>query len=176
MFIREATLADAASIARVHTDSWWSAYREIFPGEFLAGVTYEQAEARWTRILNPSSPTGFTYVVEDEREGIVGFANGGAERAGDAVYSGELYAIYLLAAHQRKGLGRRLALAVVERLRRMNFDSMLVWVLADAEARYFYEALGGKKVSEQDITRGGATLKMFSYGWRDMRALAERLK
>jgi ribosomal protein S18 acetylase RimI-like enzyme len=58
----------------------------------------------------------FIYVIEDRAGQIVGFADGGQERTGDPVYKGELYAIYILDAYQRQGLGRRITLNVVARL------------------------------------------------------------
>jgi ribosomal protein S18 acetylase RimI-like enzyme len=172
MFIREATPADAASIARVHNESWRTSYRGIVPEEHLAQLCDEETEGRWWRILASEHGRGFTYVAEDASSLIVGFANGGEERSGDPVYRGELYAIYLLAAHQRKGLGRRLTLAVVERLLRMGFDSMLVWVLAANPARFFYEALGAERVREDEIEIGGVAFPELAYGWRDLRKLA----
>ena len=57
-------------------------------------------------------------------------AHSGPERSGNTVYRGELYAIYLLAAYQRQGLGQQLARAVVNGLLQHDLSSMLVWVLA----------------------------------------------
>ncbi len=47
MRIREATPDDIPGIARVHVDTWRTAYLGIVPAEHLAGLSYERSEARW---------------------------------------------------------------------------------------------------------------------------------
>ncbi len=42
---------------------------------------------------------------------------------------------------------------------------MLVWVLADNPACMFYEAIGGQKIYEKQIDRGGVMLNEVAYGW-----------
>jgi ribosomal protein S18 acetylase RimI-like enzyme len=107
--------------------------------------------------------------VAEEPEGIVGFASGGRERAGEHGFEGELYAIYVLDAAERHGHGRELVRAVAGALREMNFPDMIVWVLRDnVRARGFYEHLGGTYVRVQPITIGTTTLEEVSYGWRSL--------
>jgi len=49
---------------------------------------------------------------------------------------------------------------------------MLLWVFdANAQARTFYEGLGGVVVREQPIDITGQTLTEVAYGWPDLRAL-----
>jgi ribosomal protein S18 acetylase RimI-like enzyme len=169
MIVREATHRDVAAMARVHVDTWQTTYRGIVPEEFLANLSYEKRENGWHQVLDNAPKDGnFTYVAEDESGQIVGFANGGIERAGDPVYQGELSAIYVLKNHQQKGIGRELVRAVVQKLGRMEISSMLVWVLADNPACRFYETLGGQKVHEKEIERGGAKLIEIAYGWTDI--------
>jgi hypothetical protein len=67
-------------------------------------------------------------------------------------------------------------LAVAERLARLGFRAMTVWVLADNPACRFYESLGGARVREEEIERGGRALKKVAYGWADIGALTERLR
>ena len=91
------------------------------------------------------------------------------------MYRGELYAVYLLEAHQRRGVGRRLACAVAHGLLSAGFESMLLWVLEEnRRARRFYESLGGEQVGRKNIEIGGAALVEVSYGWRDITGLAGR--
>lgn len=99
----------------------------------------------------------------------MGFAGGGSERDGDPTFRAELFYIYLLVGYQRRGVGRRLVIAVAKRLRADGFGSMLVWVLEDnLGARKFYESLGGELVGAKTITIGGADLTEVSYGWRNI--------
>ena len=141
--------------------------------EYLAGLSCEDREATWSRILASNRPSECNFVAETDGAEIVGFAGGGPEREGDRTYLGELYAIYLLQEHQRKGAGRVLASAVARRLLSDGFDSMLVWVLEDNHpARRFYESIGGEQVGRKTIAVGGADLVEVSYGWRDITSLA----
>ena len=51
--------------------------------------------------------------------------------------------------------------------------AVLIWVLAaNAPARAFYEALGGRYLREQQIEIGGVALPEVAYGWPDAAALA----
>jgi GNAT superfamily N-acetyltransferase len=113
------------------------------------------------------------YVAEDAQGTIVGFASGGPERSGDPVYTGELYAIYLLAQHQGKGMGRHLVISLVHRLLQEGMRGLLLWVLAANPARTFYERLGGQRVYEKTVTIDGVALLEVAYGWRDVHALVE---
>lgn len=174
IIIREADVSDAAAIARVHVDSWRTTYTGIVPEDYLANLSYSRREQIWYAALSASGSPSFVYVAEDAAGGVVGFASAGPERSGHAVYKGELYAIYILASHQRRGIGRRLTQAVVKRLMEAGIHSMLVWVLADNPFRAFYEALGGRPVTEQEITIGGARLIEVAYGWRDIHVLLDR--
>ncbi|MGQ0550225.1 MAG: GNAT family N-acetyltransferase [Armatimonadota bacterium] len=172
MIIRAARREDAPAIARVHVDSWRTTYRGIIADDLLSRLSYERREQQWTRALgNPD--VNVLYVAEEGSQGVIGFAAGGPENTGDPVYRGELYAIYLLEAHQRKGLGRRLIGSIAERLAQAGMRSMLLWVLAgNLAARRFYESLGGEEVREQQIDIGGTKYDEVAYGWRDTRVLS----
>ena len=162
--IRSATLMDAPAIARVHVASWRSTYHGVLPDEFLDSLSEANYEERWKRVI---APTSKVYIAEDDGGDLVGFASGGRERAGEKGYEGELYAIYVLDAAQRRGFGRELVSAMVGGLRELGLADMLIWVLRDNQpARDFYERLGGVYVRSQPITIGSVTLEEVSYGWR----------
>ena len=162
-------------MARVHIDSTRTTYKGIMPDEYLASLSYGDRESRWVQILTADRPSAGNFVAEIDGGEIVGFAGGGPEREGDGTYRGELYAIYLLEEHQRKGLGRRLVSALARQLLSDGYDSMLVWVLEENQpAQQFYESLGGKQVGRKTITIRGADLIELSYGWTDIADLACR--
>lgn len=168
MILREANLEDAPAIARVHIDTWRTAYRGLLPANVLADLSYIKREASWVNMLNTAAENNhFVYVAENEAGQIVGFADGGPERTTHHVYQGELYAIYILEGYQRKGIGRRLISSIVERLQSSGLHSMLVWVLVDNPAYKFYEALGGQKLHEKQIEVGGINFNEVAYGWTD---------
>ena len=167
--VRPAELGDAAEIARVHVASWRSSYRGLLTDDFLAALSEEHYADRWRRMINEGTSRVF---VAEEDGGVVAFASGGRERAGEAGFDGELYAIYVLAEAQRRGHGRELVRAVADALREMKLRDMIVWVLRDnGGARDFYQRLGGRYVRSQPITIGSATLDEVSYGWRSLDAI-----
>jgi ribosomal protein S18 acetylase RimI-like enzyme len=164
--VRSADIDDAAAIARVHVDTWRTAYRGLLPADFLEALDEAGYAERWRRTLTDG--TGRVYVAEDGRQ-TVGFASGGPERAGEDGFTGELYAIYVLQQAQGRGHGRRLVQAVAQGLREMGLPNMIVWVLRDNHnARHFYERLGGVYVRSQPITIGSALLQEVSYGWKSL--------
>ena len=168
MRIREATLDDVPGIARVHVDTWRTAYPGIVPAEHLAGLSYERSEARWREHAFREGSPNLVFVTEDAGH-IVASASGGPERDGLPGYDGELYGLYVLAAYQRQGVGRALMLTVARRLVADGFKAMIIWVLKDnLKAQAFYEAMGGVPVSEKTITIGGAELIEVAYGWREL--------
>jgi GNAT superfamily N-acetyltransferase len=169
--VRSATFADAAAIARVHVDTWWTTYRGIVPEAHLAKLSYEKQTSFFERMLTSS---GLHYFVAEDADGqIVGVASGGPERTGDLGYAGELCGIYVRESSQRQGIGRQLVRAVVDRLIAGGIHAMLVWVLAANPARRFYEALGGQQVATKQIEIGGALLDEVAYGWPDVRVLVD---
>ena len=171
MRIREASPTDVPAIARVHVDSWRTTYRGIVPDEALAGLSYADREAMWTKIFADTTARGFRYVAEDDTGEIVGFAAGGPEPTGDPQYTCQLYAVYLLEASQGHGVGRQLVQAVAQDLKRHGFGSMLVWVAAANPARRFYEALGGKQLRTRFATIGGVDVEEVAYGWPNITTL-----
>jgi GNAT superfamily N-acetyltransferase len=168
MPIREAQIDDAVALARIHVDSWRTTYAGIVPDDYLASLSYDQREQTWRETLADRGRADFTLVAESAQGEVIGFATGGPERSGNRDYCGELYAIYLNVASQRRGIGGRLFGAVVERLLSLNYDSLVVWVLAENPARNFYEALGGKAAFEKRIEIGGASLVEVAYGWEEL--------
>lgn len=164
--IRPALPKDAAEIARVHVESWRSSYRGLLADEFLDSLSEAGYTDRWRRVIGDGASRVF---VVEEPDGVVGFASGGRERAGESGYEGELYAIYIVAGSQRKGHGRELVQTMAAALREKGLRDMIVWVLRDnTSAREFYERLGGTYVRAQPITIGPTTLEEVSYGWRSL--------
>jgi ribosomal protein S18 acetylase RimI-like enzyme len=173
--IRAATLEDAPGIARVQAESWCTTYTGLIPDEVIAQYGgYDRRVTQWTRTFTNPDHTQAIFVADHQRQ-IVGFASGGPQRDPDLPFASELYAIYVLEAYQRQGLGARLTAAVVDHLIAAGYPSMLVWVLADNPARRFYQRIGGTFVREQPFDLGGSQQIEAGYGWNDMNALRKRL-
>lgn len=169
MLIREAIPADIPVIARVRIESWRTTYAGIVSQTVLDGLTQEDAEQRVQKSFGAG---GFYYVVQEEEGQIVGFVTGGPERDGDPLYRGEIYALYLLASHQRQGWGRKLVTRAAERLAAEGYTSLLIWVLTENHpARRFYGSLGGRYLRTQPLQIGPDALTEVAYGWPDTAAL-----
>ncbi|SRR6266487_418505 len=176
MSVREARLGDAAAMARVSVDSYRAAHRDQIPEESLMLFTYEESERNWARALRELSKADerqeYIYVAKNDASDLIGVAMGGPERSKHALYTGEIYFLYLLPAYHRRGIGTQLTISVVERLVEHGMDSLLIRVLkANAPARRFYEALGGHLVLEEKIEDRGAVLDQVAYGWSDVSEL-----
>jgi ribosomal protein S18 acetylase RimI-like enzyme len=176
MIIRRATHEDAAGIARVRVDTWRTAYRGIVPDEFLDNMSYEGNESRWAERLSDVDNQAHTFVAIDESGQVVGFISGGPNRDSDPAYKSELHAIYILPSHHGRGIGRRLTVALVEKLLETGFDSMLLWVFTSNPARRFYEALGGQLIKSSQFELSGASIDEVAYGWTDIRTLLKEQK
>jgi GNAT superfamily N-acetyltransferase len=172
--VREAHPEDATAIARVHVDAWRETYRGIVPDSVLDALRYEDREAFWSGVLRRSGIDEIVYVAEFA-DSIRGFASGGPERTHNASYQSELYAIYVLRAAQKRGVGRKLFDAVVRRLIEKGHASMLVWVLERNPACGFYESMGGQRVDQKVEHFGSAALTEVAYGWGagELRSLSD---
>jgi GNAT superfamily N-acetyltransferase len=171
--VRDATAADAPAVARVHVDSWKTAYQELLPEDVLSRLSYEERASKWADILGSPKPGEFTLVAVGDQDEIVGFASAGPERQGLAGYRGELYALYLLPSHRGQGIGTRLVASVVARFRRAGVSGMVVWVLEDNPHRHFYAKLGGRSCARGQHTIGGQDYATVAYGWKDLAAWRE---
>ena len=164
--VREATPDDALNIAHVHVDAWHETYRGLLPDSVLAGITYGERERQWTAALARAEPCIFVAEAEGT---IVGFAAAGPNRdpadQSFAAYPGELYAIYLLAAYQKQGIGRALFDRVNAALRQRALFPFLLWVLDRNPACAFYERLEGQKVVTQPAELRGAHIIEHGYAW-----------
>ncbi|SFL37247.1 GNAT family N-acetyltransferase [Methylobacterium pseudosasicola] len=172
--IRPAGLDDAPAIAAIHVAAWLETYAGLLPAAMIAALTVEMRLAAWTRILgDPAS--GTTVAVAEGPAGLVGFGSCGAQRSAELAadgFDGEVSAIYVLRAAQRRGTGSALMAALAAHLRQSGHRAASLWVLHDnVSARQFYERLGGSVVGERAERREQATLMEVAYGWRDLAAL-----
>jgi ribosomal protein S18 acetylase RimI-like enzyme len=84
-------------------------------------------------------------------------------------YDGEISAIYVLRASQRRGAGGRLMTTMALDLSGRGFAGAGLWVLRDnPTARRFYESLGGQVVDEREDRRAEAVFIEVAYGWTDL--------
>lgn len=162
LVIRGARATDVCAIARVHVQSWREAYRGLLPQPYLDQLSVAAHERQWHRTFGDG---GWAFVAEWERR-IVGFASGGLSR-GRRDVNGELYLLYVLRAHHGQGIGRALFDACHLELARRGHYGLLVWVLADNDARRFYERLGGEPAGEAKVAVAGRQLRELAFVWPD---------
>jgi len=90
------------------------------------------------------------------------------ETARAARATGEVHVLYVDPHHQRRGVGRALLEAVAGRLAARGRRRLLVGVLAaNAPARRFYEATGGRLLGQRSIEDDGGVLDEAVYVWED---------
>jgi ribosomal protein S18 acetylase RimI-like enzyme len=173
MSVRRATVDDAEAFERIRVETWQATYRGLLPDAILDDMR-QNVERRKERLREVSeSPAEFCFVAELAGE-VVGFAIGCPERTGDAVYKGEVAAIYVLPAHQGKGLGRALIRESVRELAAHGMTSLLIWVLRENRiGRAFYERLGGVARREKPVDMRGipAGHVEVAYCWEDTAGL-----
>jgi len=172
MRIRTATADDASGVARVHVDTWRTAYRDILPASVLSALSYEARTERWRENLKQAGPQQFTLVAEDDGGEVVGFAGGGPERDETPGYDGEIYAVYVLAQQQRCGIGRQLMGVSARHLMDQGFGAAMLWALeVNGRARAFYEALGGQLIGRKTKIVADTPQIEVAYGWPDLALL-----
>jgi ribosomal protein S18 acetylase RimI-like enzyme len=161
--VRRATVEDAESIGLVQVESWRKTYAGIVPDAYLEALNIDKHSLFWSQQLRAGQMLVF---VAEDPWGIFGFIAGGAIREPIEGFDAELYAIYLMPARQRRGLGQELALALREALLMESFNGMVVWVLEkNLPAVSFYKKLGGIPIAEKTIEIGGTALSEMAFGW-----------
>ena len=174
MTVRTATPHDADAIERIRTDTWRATYRGLLPDSLLDRLAYDGTERR--RAMARMSADRFALVAEHDGA-VVGFCYGGPSRAATPTHPGEIYAIYVLPAHQGHGHGAGLMRAAASECLRRGWRGVTVWVLRENEpSRRFYEGMGGRYLDGRDETReiDGVAITESGYAWDDVSAIGRR--
>ncbi|HEY8911809.1 GNAT family N-acetyltransferase [Lacisediminihabitans sp.] len=140
--VRNATVADAEGIARVHVDAWRETYSGVLADHHFSEEAIGRRQQFWTRYLSLVPRPG-RMVVAERDAAPVGFANSGEARGHDAEHGFpparplHLFSIYLLAAAHGSGLGQSMLDAV------LRDDPAQLWVLrGNHRAIAFYKRNG----------------------------------
>lgn len=172
--IREATAMDAAAMARIHVETWRSAYAGVLPQAYLVRLSVAERTAAWREAIGRGRE-GHVLVAEPKGGGpAVGFGSCGSARDRRFGLGGEVYTLYVDLDWQNRGIGRRLLTALFEELGARGATGALIWVLAANPARYFYEAMGGEWLSEGQESVGGVALPTLAYAWPDLQGWLAR--
>lgn len=169
--LRRARPEDAAAIARVHVETWRTAYPGLVPAPYLVAMTERRQTRQWTALLRDQDRRGVTLVAQAPRgaaSSVVGF--GSAGRARDRADLGEIYALYVAPDWQGHGIGRDLTTALFRALLDLGLPSAIVWVLSANPARFFYEAMGGVAGATRSERFANQDLPLTGYVWSDLDA------
>ncbi|GAA1791693.1 GNAT family N-acetyltransferase [Luedemannella flava] len=148
LVIRAAGPDDGPAIAAVQRAAWQATYGAWIP-EVVAGLDPVRTADNWARASRRPDQR-VAVAVGDGR--VVGYAwSGPPDGSGDAD-SGELLALYVHPAAQRRGAGRLLVADALAWLASTGRERCLVWAVERFEpARRFYEREGF--TSDPGLTR-----------------------
>ena len=165
--IRPARPADAHGIARLDVETWRTTYAGLLSADYLIGLSARRREFGW-RMAILREPRDVRVAV-DLAGTVQGFGSCGPSRS-ERRFPGEVFTLYVAPDLQNQGIGRRLLIALFRRLAASGLDAAIIWVLRDNTARFFYERLGGRIVSQKPIPVGGSRVAALAYGWPDLPA------
>jgi L-amino acid N-acyltransferase YncA len=168
--IRQARPQDAADIARVYIESWHDTYPGVLSKALLCAMTPKGQAARWAAAIDWRE---LVLVAEHQQHGIVGMASAGASRDRALDFDGEVFTLYVDPSHFGRGAGRLLLKGSFMELRKRGFRSCIIWAHAKNNARFFYEAMGGRLVAERTARMMGDAVPEVAFGWKTL-ALTER--
>lgn len=153
--VRDATIGDAAGIARVRVETWRAAYSGLVPKEVLDRLDVQRETAhrveRWDEHHADAGSHDLVAVADGE---VVGWAFAGRAREELDGVTGELYAIYAHSERWSRGVGKALLAEAERRLIADGHRRAYLWMLnGNARAAAFYDAHGwhldgGEKVEE----------------------------
>jgi ribosomal protein S18 acetylase RimI-like enzyme len=154
--LRDALVADAPEIARVHVESWEAAYRGLISDAELDARTVAGKTAEWRQILGDNREV----LVAVDGGAIVGFCAPRRDTVPPA-QPVEIGALYLDPEHFRRGIGTRLLEAMLDRLRAHGDIRVTLWVLeGNVPARAFYARHGFAETGEREQWHGVPELRM----------------
>jgi diamine N-acetyltransferase len=161
--VRRATVADAAALAQLGAATFMETFGHLYPPEDSAGylaLTYSEAACRAALTDRRMA----YWLVGAERAPPVGFALAGycklpvPDREPSA---GELRQLYVLASHQKHGLGARLFEAALSWLD-LHYSPVYIGVWSkNFGAQRFYGRYGFAKVGEYDFPVGRSVDREF---------------
>ena len=142
-------------MARVMVDTWFAAHSQQVSARALQKRRdewgYTESEQGWRRTIREADGVSAHILVATDEDEVIAVAASEVTGADCA----ELGALYVNAAHQRSGTGRRLLDATIHHYRDAGISLLRVAVLAaNRPARQFYEEQGGRVSGSRDDEDG----------------------
>jgi len=153
MSVRRASREDAEVVGEIHSKAWKSAYRGLFPDEYIDSDTASRRTGEFLESIKDDKCMYFLLEVSGHPVGIV--------KTCECDNVLEIESIYILSEHRGQGLG---AEAIDFILAYKPWDSIFLWVLEDnIKARRFYEKNGFKLSGDTRTINRGIELKQLRY-------------
>ena len=165
--VRPARRDDIAALVQLRRRSWREAYRDILPRAEIERATGPGSADRLRRAFEGRLRGQRLLVAERPGQGLLGYAWCGPQPIRTLDHPGEIYELYLDPDAQRRGVGSRLLDAAIWSLIDLSLHPVLVWVLAQNPARYFYEMRGGVIVAKGTIRVGDYVTTRVAYSWSE---------
>ena len=162
MTVRLARPSDADAVARIHVDVWRDTYAGLLPDAVLLRMSERRERGGWTGAMLRGENV---VVAEDDNGRVVGFGSCGPNRLQQVAADGEVYTLYVATDHQGRGHGSGLMRCMFALLSEDSAKRVVVWVLRENPARFFYEAIGGRRVAERDERLWGSVVSQTAYLW-----------
>jgi ribosomal protein S18 acetylase RimI-like enzyme len=172
--LRHAQLSDESAVARLHVESWRSAYRGVLRDEFLDGAVVADRGGLWKARFAELNRADQLILVSEEGGDLQGFACVFFDA--DAEWGTLIDNLHVVPGLKGKGLGRELMGAVAQHLQRSGYRQLLhLWVFEkNAAARGFYERLGGTIATRiTEATPDGDEAEVLRYFWPDLSFLTQ---
>ncbi|HEY9007168.1 GNAT family N-acetyltransferase [Ohtaekwangia sp.] len=153
--IRNAGVADIATIQELAEKTWWPTYSGLLSDEqirFMLNMIYSHDALK--KVMEDGSQQ---FLLLADEHGIQGFASYGPRREDPVVY--KLHKLYILPNNQGKGYGKLMIEEVTNRIKHQNSYTLDLNVKRDNPAITFYEKMGFAKIYEEDIPIGPYWMK-----------------
>ena len=135
--LRPAVIADAAAIGAVHVESWRETYTGLLPDAMLAELSVDRWARMWEELLgDPGTAESMAIFVAENEGRIVGIGGCGPQRdeaLAKSGFTGEFGMIYVLRAHQGRGLGRSIMASLARSLAKLGHEKASLWVFRENE-------------------------------------------
>jgi ribosomal protein S18 acetylase RimI-like enzyme len=166
--IREAVLADAADIAKLNIEVWRTTYAGLMDASILDAMEFDTYYKKWERILSMTDGRSRWCFVATVSGKSVGYLSAGINQDNDE-YEATLYALYLLASEQSRGIGIALFSRALEAFRSNGIGSFKLYVLKDnVVGRRFYDRFDPDARADASITIEGNAYCDMLYGWHSI--------
>jgi len=168
MGVRYIASSDAERVAEINIEGEQTAYRGIFPDEFLDSLDLKSRISSVKTAVSENPKDGF--VFEDGNQNILGFCQFGelrwVEESGEACDC-EMYAIYVASASRGRGIEKALMEAAFAEFRVRNKTGMLVNVLEkNIPSVNFYKSLGVIEIGNKPFVLKGIAYPQVTLAFR----------